>query len=78
MAAKPTASGVRGKVVSVMQPGGRQVSYKGHFLYTFVSDSPGHVTGQGVSNFFVATPNVRAIGSSTVVNPPRPHGGYGY
>jgi predicted lipoprotein with Yx(FWY)xxD motif len=63
---KPTASGVKGKVVSSKQAGGRQVAYNGHFLYTFVGDLPGHVTGQGVSNFFVATPNLRAIGSSTV------------
>ena len=34
---------------------GHQVTYNGHFLYTFVEDSPGHVTGQGVQNFFVAT-----------------------
>ena len=38
------------------QADGRQVTYNGHFLYTFVDDSPGHVTGQGVSDFFVATP----------------------
>ena len=63
----PRHPGVKGKVVSLREPGGRQVAYNGHFLYTFVDDSPGHVTGQGVSNFFVATPNIRAIGSSTTV-----------
>lgn len=82
LSAKPTASGVKGKVVSVTQAGGRQVAYNGHFLYTFVDDSPGHVTGQGVSNFFVATPNIRAIGSSTTVKaapaPVTPSRGYGY
>ena len=26
------------------EPGARQVAYNGHFLYTFVNDSPGHVT----------------------------------
>ena len=67
VSAKPTASGVKGKVASVKQADGRQVTYNGHFLYTFVDDSPGHVTGQGVSNFFVATPNIRAIGSATTV-----------
>ena len=82
LSAKPTASGVKGKVASVKQADGRQVTYNGHFLYTFVDDSPGHVTGQGVSNFFVATPNVRAIGSTTTVKaapaPVAPSRGYGY
>jgi predicted lipoprotein with Yx(FWY)xxD motif len=81
VAAKPTASGVKGKVASLKEPGGRQVAYNGHFLYTFVDDSPGHVTGQGVSDFFVATPNVRAIGTSTVKAAPAPGApasGYSY
>jgi len=79
---KPTASGVKGKVDSVKQANGRQVAYNGHFLYTFVDDSPGHVTGQGVSNFFVATPNIRVIGSAPTVKaapaPTSPSRGYGY
>jgi hypothetical protein len=80
---KPTASGVKGKVASVKQADGRQVTYNGHFLYTFVDDTPGHVTGQGVSNFFVATPNIRTIGSATTVKAAAPapvasSGGYGY
>jgi predicted lipoprotein with Yx(FWY)xxD motif len=82
VSAKPSASGVKGKVASVKQADGRQVTYNGHFLYTFVDDSPGHVTGQGVSNFFVATPNVRAIGSTTTVKaapaPVTSSRGYGY
>ena len=82
VSAKPTASGLQGKVVSSKQADGRQVAYNGHFLYTFVDDSPGHVTGQGVSNFFVATPGVRAIGSATTVKaapaPVAPSRGYGY
>jgi predicted lipoprotein with Yx(FWY)xxD motif len=82
ISAKPTASGVKGTVASVQQPDGHQVTYKGHFLYTFVDDSPGHVTGQGVSNFFVATPNVRSIGSASTVKtapaPVTPSRGYGY
>jgi predicted lipoprotein with Yx(FWY)xxD motif len=79
---KPTASGVKGKVVSLKEAGGRQVAYNGHFLYTFVDDSPGRVTGQGVSNFYVATPSMRAIVNSTTVKvAPAPVGqsrGYGY
>jgi predicted lipoprotein with Yx(FWY)xxD motif len=81
VSAKPTASGVSGKVASVKQADGRQVTYNGHFLYTFVDDSPGHVTGQGVSSFFVATPKVRAIGNATIVKAapaPAPTRGYGY
>jgi predicted lipoprotein with Yx(FWY)xxD motif len=80
--AKPTAVGVKGKVVSLQQAHGSQVTYNGHFLYTFVDDSPGRVTGQGVSNFFVATPNIRAIKSSSTVEaaptPVTPSRGYGY
>ena len=78
IATRPTASGVKGKVQSSKQPAGSQVSYKGHFLYTFIDDSPGHVTGQGVSNFFVATPNIRANGSSAVVSPPTTSSSRGY
>jgi predicted lipoprotein with Yx(FWY)xxD motif len=79
---KPTASGVKGKVASVKQANGSQVAYNGHLLYTFVDDSPGHVTGQGVSDFFVVTPNIRTIArSATVKSAPAPvasSGGYGY
>ena len=81
VSAKPSASGVKGKVASVKQADGRQVTYNGHFLYTFVDDTPGHVTGQGVSDFFVATPNIRTIGSTTSVKAapaPASSGGYGY
>ena len=82
VSAKPTASGVKGKVASMKQADGRQVTYNGHFLYTFVDDSPGHVTGQGVSDFFVATPHIRTIGSSATVKaapaPVASSRGYGY
>jgi predicted lipoprotein with Yx(FWY)xxD motif len=82
VSSKPRASGLKGKVASVRQAAGSQVTYNGHFLYTFVDDSPRHVTGQGVSNFFVATPNIRTIGSSTTVKaapaPAAPSSGYGY
>ncbi len=82
VSAKPTASGVKGNVTSLKEASGRQVTYNGHFLYTFVDDSPGHVTGQGVSSFFVATPNIRTIGSSATVKaapaPVASSRGYGY
>jgi predicted lipoprotein with Yx(FWY)xxD motif len=82
ISAKPTASGLKGKVASSKQADGRQVTYNGRFLYTFVDDSAGHVTGQGVSDFFVATPNVHAIGSATTAKavpaPVASSRGYGY
>ena len=45
MSATPTANG-------------RQVQYNGHFLYTFVNDTPNQVTGQNVQGFVVATPGL--------------------
>ncbi len=54
----PTAHGATGTLTTVATGSGQQVTYNGHFLYTFVQDSPGHVTGQGVQNFFVATPGI--------------------
>jgi predicted lipoprotein with Yx(FWY)xxD motif len=78
--AKPSASGVTGKLLSVKQSGGRQVTYNGHFLYTFIDDSPGHVTGQGVSNFFVVTPHIRAFGdpAKAAMRTASSSHGYGY
>jgi predicted lipoprotein with Yx(FWY)xxD motif len=76
--ATPTASGVTGGVASVATTNGQQVAYNGHFLYTFVADSPGHVTGQGVQNFFVATPALSAGASSAMNVAPSTSNGYGY
>jgi predicted lipoprotein with Yx(FWY)xxD motif len=56
----PSANGARGTLRAVDTANGHQVSYNGHFLYTFVDDSPGQVTGQGVQDFFVATPAISA------------------
>jgi predicted lipoprotein with Yx(FWY)xxD motif len=60
-----TASGATGAVSMVVTTNGRQVTYNGHFLYTFAEDSPGQVTGQGVQNFFVATPGIVANRGAT-------------
>jgi predicted lipoprotein with Yx(FWY)xxD motif len=79
--AKPTATGLRGTVSAVKNVHGQQVTYNGHFLYTFVDDAPGRVTGQGVSNFFVVTPGLKAVSvvSKTATAPvTRSGGGYGY
>ncbi len=56
--------------ISVLATGnGHQVAYKGHFLYTFADDSPGQVTGQGIQNFFIATPGMSALGHSAPATP---------
>lgn len=80
--AAPTGSGVSGSLTVVRDGHGRQVAYNGRLLYTFTSDRPGQVTGQGVANFFVATPSVTSAGhaptSATSVPPVSSGGGYGY
>ena len=48
------------------------------FLYTFADDSAGHVSGQGVQNFFVATPALTATGTSSAAPTPAPTSGSGY
>jgi len=77
--AAPTAAGASGKLTVVNDAHGHQVAYNGHLLYTFVSDQAGDVTGQGVQNFFVATPGLTPIASSpapagTVPAAPSAHG----
>src|SRR6266702_4028540 len=77
VAAAPTDRGLTGRLASVATTNGEQVAYNGHFLYTFVEDRPGQVTGQGVQNFYIATPNLGAgAPSSTQVS--TPNSGYGY
>jgi predicted lipoprotein with Yx(FWY)xxD motif len=79
VAKTPTEAGATGTLRSLATGNGQQVSYNGHFLYTFVEDSPGRVTGQGVQNFFVATPGLSAPGSTARTSPPAMTGsGYGY
>lgn len=79
VSASPTESGVSGQVSVVSDASGQQVQYNGHFLYTFVDDTPGQVTGQGVQNFFVATPSLGS-GTTSVAPAPVPpqSSGYGY
>lgn len=76
----PVTSGLKGSLTLVQDAHGNQVAYNGHLLYTFVSDRSGVVTGQGVQNFFVATPGLAALTGT-----PQPasttsstQGGYGY
>ncbi|MCU1363959.1 MAG: hypothetical protein JWM55_1787 [Acidimicrobiaceae bacterium] len=72
LSANPSANGVRGKLTALKVAAGRQVTYNGHFLYTFVEDSPGNVTGQGVSDFSVVTPQLKAITSAVKGAPTAP------
>jgi predicted lipoprotein with Yx(FWY)xxD motif len=79
--AAPTAAGASGRLTVVNDAHGHQVAYNGHLLYTFISDHAGQVTGQGVQNFFVATPGLTPIASSsapTATVPAAPGAGYGY
>jgi predicted lipoprotein with Yx(FWY)xxD motif len=79
VASNPTISGAAGKLTVSNGSTGTLVRYNGHFLYTFVNDSPGLVKGQGVQGFFVATPALAVIGSVPTSTPPATgSGGYGY
>jgi predicted lipoprotein with Yx(FWY)xxD motif len=74
-------AGVTGKVAVLKDVNGQQVTYNGHPLYTFADDHAGQVTGQGVQNFFVATPGIGSItmsARSAGPAPAVPASGYGY
>ena len=82
----PAVAGARvtGKVAVLKDVNGQQVTYNGHPLYTFADDHADQVTGQGVQNFFVATPGISSItmsagsAGSAATTPAAPSGGYGY
>jgi len=80
--ASPAATGLTGKLAAVSDVHGDQVAYNGHLLYSFADDHAGHVTGQGVEGFFVATPGLAPIAgssASTGTVPASSSGnGYGY
>jgi hypothetical protein len=73
---------VTGKLTVVSDVNGNQVAYNGHLLYTFADDRAGQVTGQGVQNFFVATPGLAQIGSPAAASGGAPavppSSGFGY
>jgi len=80
--AAPAATGVSGQLAVLNDVHGQQVTYNGHPLYTFIDDHAGQVTGQGVQDFFVATPGLAPVTSnpapaSTVPSAPA-SSGYGY
>ena len=64
---KPVGRGVTGLSVIVRSNGVRQVTYKGWPLYTFVSDkTKGVISGNAVSNFYVAKLSIKAAASTPV------------
>jgi predicted lipoprotein with Yx(FWY)xxD motif len=75
-------AGVTGKLTVLNDAHGQQVTYNGHPLYTFADDQAGQVTGQGVSDFFVAPPALAPITGSPAPAGPAPAapsgGSYGY
>ncbi len=78
--AAPAAAGASGKLAVFNDINGRQVTYNGHPLYTFADDHTGQVTGQGIQDFFVATPGLAPLtGSPAGQTPAAPSGsGFGY
>ena len=58
-------SAKRSKLGTILRGKKRQVTYAGHPLYTFVSDSPNMVTGEGdqvgAGKFYLVAPNGKAI-----------------
>jgi predicted lipoprotein with Yx(FWY)xxD motif len=73
----PTIAGAAGNLSVTHDSNGAQVAYNGHFLYTFADDSAGHVSGQGVEGFSVATPGLSASGTSSSEPTPTPTSGSG-
>ncbi|MGH2851811.1 MAG: COG4315 family predicted lipoprotein [Solirubrobacteraceae bacterium] len=68
---------------TVKGPGGKMVTYKGHPLYTFVSDTSANPTsGEGVNGFFVVSPSGSKITkhstTTTTTTSSSTGGGYGY
>ena len=61
---------MNGKLAVVNGLGGQQATHHVHPLYTFAGDQPGHVNGQGVQDFFVATPGVAVSGPAVAGRAP--------
>ena len=78
----PGAHSLPGRLTTLKDSHGDQVAYNGHLLYTFVSDSRGVARGQGVQNFYLATPNLStqpgsSSTSTSTSGDNAPSGGYG-
>ncbi len=83
----PASTGLSGRLSVLNDVNGQQVTYNGHPLYTFVDDHAGLVTGQGVQDFFVATPGLAPLTSgpapasqapASQMAPAGPAGSYSY
>jgi predicted lipoprotein with Yx(FWY)xxD motif len=68
----PIGAGVTGQRRVLTQANGQEVQYNGHFLYTFVNDTRGHVTGDGLQGFHVATPDLGAEHATANSTPTAP------
>jgi len=77
---QPAASQAAAAAVRTPQATVDQVAYNGHLLYTFADDHAGQVTGQGVEDFFVATPGLTPTAgtSAPAVTAPAAPAGSGY
>jgi predicted lipoprotein with Yx(FWY)xxD motif len=64
LSGSPSETGATGTLSLVSDANGQQVRYNGHFLYTFIDDTPGRVSGQGVQDFLVATPGLSAASAN--------------
>ncbi len=63
--------GVTGTLATTKPAGALQVTYNGKALYTFLSDSAGQVTGDGVAGFTVAkVAAASGSGASSNTTPP--------
>ena len=72
--------GVQKARLGVTRPhnGGRQVTYAGHPLYTFVGDkTPGDTSGEGLTNFGAEWYALAASGRAVEPSQPSSGGGYG-
>jgi predicted lipoprotein with Yx(FWY)xxD motif len=70
-------SGVTGTLgTSTVAGGTLQVTYNGNALYTFLSDSAGNVTGDGVAGFSVAKVAAASGGSATTASTAAKSSGY--
>lgn len=78
----PTARGSLPGTLGVLDgANGKQVTYNGHPLYTFVNDkAPGDTNGEGIKGeWFVATPSLAAASGGGAPPQATPTtGGYGY